>query len=346
MLANVVDLFCGVGGMTHGFLKEGFRVRAGVDVDRTCRFAFEANNSGARFVEADVEGLKSPHLDALYPHRGLRVLIGCAPCQPFSRYTNRSTPDDKWRLLRSFAKLATALRPDVISMENVPQLERHGVFDEFVSALEKAEYCVTHYLAPGPEYGIPQRRTRLVLFASQHGPVTLMEPTHSAQRQPTLRQAIAHLPAIEAGEICRTDALHRTRGLTELNLRRIRATREGGSWMDWYDSLRLECHKRPGGSTYRSVYGRLRWDEPGSVITTQFVGIGNGRFGHPEQDRALSLREAALIQTFPMNYRLIDPTSKKVSLQTIARHIGNAVPVRLGRIIARSIRRHLQDAHG
>jgi DNA (cytosine-5)-methyltransferase 1 len=346
MSASVVDLFCGIGGMTHGFIREGFRVRAGVDLDRTCRFAFEANNRGARFLEADVESLQSWQVNAFYPHRGPRVLIGCAPCQPFSRYTNRSTPDDKWRLLRSFAKLATAVRPDVISMENVPQLERHGVFYEFVRALEKAEYSVTHYLAPGPEYGIPQRRTRLVLFASQHGPVPLIDPTHSALRRPTLRRAIAHLPAIEAGEVCRTDTLHRARGLSELNLRRIRATAEGGTWKDWDESLRLDCHKRPEGSTYRSVYGRLRWDEPGSVITTQFVGIGNGRFGHPDQDRALSLREAALIQTFPMNYRLIDPTTKKVSLQTIARHIGNAVPVRLGRIIARSIRRHLKDAHG
>src|SRR5205823_1223409 len=154
-------------------------------------------------------------------------------------------------------------------------------------------------LARGPDYGIPQLRTRLVLLASLHGPIKLLRPTHPRSRWRTVRDIIHELPPLAAGKISDDDALHQTRGLSPLNLRRIMNTPAGGDWRDWADDLLLECHKKDSGKTFRSVYGRMSWDEPAPTITTQCIGIGNGRFGHPEQDRAISLREAALLQTFP-----------------------------------------------
>jgi DNA (cytosine-5)-methyltransferase 1 len=338
---TVVDLFCGVGGMTHGFIKEGFRVVAGVDVDPSCKHAFERNN-GATFLERDVRKFTARELSSLYPAHSVRVLVGCAPCQPFSAYSQLKGKDEKWKLLLRFARLISDSRPDIVSMENVPRLANHEIFDGFVQSLTDAGYHVSYTLARGPEYGIPQLRTRLVLLASLHAPIDLLAPTHRPARWRTVRDVIQNLPPIAAGEISTGDTLHQTRGLSPLNLRRIMNTPEGGDWRDWTDDLRLECHKRESGKTFRAVYGRMNWDEPAPTITTQCIGIGNGRFGHPEQNRAISLREAALLQTFPRSYEFVK-RGEDVNQEAISRHIGNAVPVRLGRIIARSIRRHLES---
>jgi DNA (cytosine-5)-methyltransferase 1 len=336
----VVDLFCGVGGMTHGFIKEGIKVVAGVDVDPSCRHAFEVNN-GAKFLRRDVRTLTARELTSFYPAKSVRVLVGCAPCQPFSAYSQLKGKDEKWKLLNRFARLICDAQPDVVSMENVPRLVNHEIFDDFVKSIEAAGYHVSHTLARGPDYGIPQLRTRLVLLASLHGPIKLLHPTHPRSRWRTVRDTIHKLQPLAAGKVSDDDALHQTRGLSPLNLRRIMNTPAGGDWRDWTDDLLLECHKKDSGKTFRSVYGRMSWDEPAPTITTQCIGIGNGRFGHPEQDRAISLREAALLQTFPRSYEFVKP-GEHVNQEAISRHIGNAVPVRLGRIIARSIRRHLE----
>jgi DNA (cytosine-5)-methyltransferase 1 len=325
--------------MTHGFQLEGFDVAAGVDCDATCKYAFEANNRAA-FIESDITTITGEEVAELYPAGNVRILVGCAPCQPFSLYSNRKSPDDKWKLLQSFASLVDTVQPEIVSMENVPRLTNHRVFRAFVASLENRGYFVTHYLARGQEYGIPQRRTRLVLFASLYGAIRLVPPTHSRTR--TVRETISHLEPIPAGGVSAKDPLHRARSLSDINLKRIRATSSGGGWEEWDEQLRLKCHVKKNGQTFRSVYGRMKWDQPAPVMTTQFIGLGNGRFGHPTQDRAISLREAALFQTFAKSYSFIDPASPRVSMQAIARQIGNAVPVRLGRMVARSIKRHLR----
>ena len=341
-MTSVVDLFCGIGGLTHGFVKEGFHVVAGIDVDRSCKYAYEHNNN-ARFISRDIGDVTANEIAALYPSGDTRVLVGCAPCQPFSRYTNRLDEDRKWRLVAAFADLIAQVRPDVVSMENVPELSRHQVFSDFVGVLEGAGYCVSHSIADCLAYGVPQTRRRLVLFASRLGDIEIIRPTHPPCRRRTVRQHIGHLEPIVAGQTSLKDPVHRASSLSPLNLKRIRATPKTGGWRDWPDDLKLACHKAESGKSYPSVYGRIAWDDPGPTITTQCNGLGNGRFGHPEQDRALSIREAALLQTFPKHYRLLAPGSELV-IKTVARHIGNAVPIRLGRIVARSIRRHL-EAH-
>lgn len=345
MRAEVVDLFCGIGGLSAGFKNEGFDVRSGVDLDDSCRYAYEAN-IGADFLHKSVSELAAADLSAMYSRRSVKVLVGCAPCQPFSMYTGRyrqnetdEQADQRWAMLSEFARLIEEADPDVVSMENVARVALHPAFAKFVERLKTAGYLVTKYKVRAQYYGVPQRRTRLVLFASKFGEVQLAPVTHRLD-QVTVREAIGGLPPLKAGEAHREDRLHAARGLGETNLRRLRATSEGGSWKDWDDELQLDCHKKTGGKTFRAVYGRMKWDELAPVITTQCLGIGNGRFGHPEQDRAISIREAAILQTFPPEFDFVAPGAPVVGVH-LARQIGNAVPVKLGEAVARSIRAHL-----
>ncbi|MEA3029890.1 MAG: (cytosine-5)-methyltransferase 1 [Sphingomonadales bacterium] len=346
MKAEVVDLFCGIGGLSAGFCSEGFDVRAGIDLDESCKHAYESN-IGATFLAKSVTSIEASDLKQFYSPGSRRILVGCAPCQPFSLYTRRyrkneteQDTDKRWALLDEFARLIETVAPDVVSMENVIRVAKHPAFGSFVDRLEAAGYSVTHHKVRAQDYGVPQRRTRLVLFASRFGPVELTKPTH-ADRPITVREAIGVLPPINAGEAHPRDRLHMSRGVGEKNLRRLRATREGGSWKDWDANLQLDCHKKDGGRTFRAVYGRMSWDEPSPVITTQCLGIGNGRFGHPDQDRAISVREAAILQSFPADFDFV-PIDQKVYGLRLARQIGNAVPPRLGQAVARSIRHHLE----
>jgi DNA (cytosine-5)-methyltransferase 1 len=337
---RVVDLFCGVGGLTHGFSQEGFEVVAGYDSDASCKFAYETNNA-ATFFHKKVEKTSADELASQFAGASVRILVGCAPCQPFSLYTVKQKKRDKWKLLRQFQRLILAVKPDVLSMENVPELATHSVFGKFVAALENAGYHVSHSVVFCPDYGIPQSRRRLVLLASRLAKIQLIGKTHGPSRRRTVRHAIGHLDPIQAGERSKRDRIHQARALNPTNLQRIKHTSQGGSWKDWPSALQLDCHKKESGKTYRSIYGRMNWDEPGPTLTTHCTGIGNGRYGHPEQDRAISLREAALLQTFPRKYKFVPPRTR-VCNKILSRQIGNAVPVRLGRIIARSIKLHLQ----
>jgi len=158
------------------------------------------------------------------------------------------------------------------------------------------------------------------------------------------REAIGHLRALNAGEAAPGDKLHVTSTLSDKNLERIKASKPGGTWRDWPEHLVADCHRTESGRTYASVYGRMEWDKPAPTMTTQCYGFGNGRFGHPEQNRAISLREAAILQSFPRNYAFI-PHDGPVSLRILGRLIGNAVPVELGRAIARSINSHLANVN-
>lgn len=341
---SVVDLFCGIGGMTHGFIKEGFRVIAGIDADPTCRYAYEANNRGVQFIEQDLDDISPEDVLCLYPPEDVKILIGCAPCQPFSKYTKRyaigNKKDEKWRLVRVFGRLIREVQPDIVSMENVPELKEYPVFEEFVKNLEREDYHIGYRIVPCSDYGVPQIRKRLVLLASKFGQIELEPATWKKAK--TVMQTIGALPAIRAGERDPRDPIHRASGLSELNLRRIRSTSEGGTWRDWPKELILYCHRKESGRSYRSIYGRMLRHGLAPTITTEFHAIGSGRFGHPEQDRAISLREGALLQTFPKSYKFVK-NGEDFAIGTIAKHIGNAVPVQLGQAIARSIKKHLQN---
>lgn len=215
---------------------------------------------------------------------------------------------------------------------------------DFERFLKESRYYVSYSNVYCPDYGIPQKRRRLVLIASKYGKIELITPTHSKESYKTIKDAIGDLPPIESHEVCEIDPLHKTTTLSEINLKRIRSSKPKGTWLDWDEDLRLECHKKSSGNSYKSVYGRMAWDEPSPTITTQFYNYGTGRFGHPNQDRALTLREGAILQTFPIDYKFYEKEDD-ISITKLGRHIGNAVPVKLGLVIGESIINHLEK-HG
>lgn len=340
-IASVVDVFCGAGGLSYGFQNEGFDIVAGVDVDEACRHPY-TTNVNAPFLRRDVGSLSAEEVGDLFLKGRPRVLVGCAPCQPFSAY-NQKNADPNWQLLGRFADLIVKTEPDVVSMENVPRLLNFrggAVFRAFVDALRAAGYEPAFDILYGPDFGLAQARSRLVLLATKGKPPQLPMPTHVGKHR-TVDEEIGYLPGLDAGQADDGDRLHCASGLSDLNRKRIRASRPGGTWRDWPDDLIAACHKDERGRGYAAVYGRMEASRPSPTITTQFYGFGNGRFGHPEQDRALSLREGAMLQGFPRDYSFV-PDGENVSFSRIGRMIGNAVPVPLARAIARAVRSHLE----
>ena len=336
---TAVDLFCGVGGLTRGLSNAGINVKLGVDLDPACEFPLEENND-TRFLQGDVSKLKASTLKKELKGSKISLLAGCAPCQPFSSYSNSTGKQERhkdWGLLKSFEKLVLKVQPTLVTMENVPPLERKGIFAGFTKTLEKDGYHVSYRVVHGKEIGLPQRRRRLVLVASKLGPIELPEWNEPVQ---TVRDAIADLQPIQAGVSNSKDRLHFSAGLSDLNLERIKHSKPGGTWRDWPEHLVAKCHTKKSGRSFPSVYGRMRWDQPAPTMTTQCFGFGNGRFGHPEQDRAISLREAAIIQSFPEDYAFLrddDP----ISISALGRLIGNAVPVKLGEYIGDVLVKHV-----
>lgn len=337
-----VDLFCGVGGLTHGLTKAGINVRLGVDLDPACQFPIEANNA-TRFLQADISSLGPSKIISALQDGDITLLAGCAPCQPFSSYSQsarRKLPHKDWELLSSFSDHVNAVRPTLVTMENVPPLRNQKIFKEFVASLHDLDYFVDYAVVDGRTIGLAQRRQRLVLVASSLGQIRIPKSTKPIR---SVRDVIADLPRITAGSQHPDDPLHASASLSELNLERIRNSKPGGTWRDWPKELLAACHVRETGSTYPSVYGRMEWDQPAPTITTQCYGFGNGRFGHPEQDRAISLREAAMIQSFPKNYAFI-PEGASTNFSSLGRLIGNAVPVLLGEFIGEIFVKHVSES--
>ncbi len=251
---NAIDLFCGVGGLTHGLTLGGINVKAGYDIDSACKYPYEINNS-AKFVECDVAQLSADVVRRDIGESGLTLLAGCAPCQPFSTYSRsgrgkRSALD--WRLVSKFGRLVQEIKPELVTMENVSQLAEHSVFEDFLSCL--SSYDINWSVVECSALGVPQSRRRLVLLASQLGASHLKMPTRAGTAS-TVRDAIYDLPRISAGEQHSDDQLHKASALSPLNLKRIQASVPGGTWRDWDPGLRALCHDKPTGATYPSVYG-------------------------------------------------------------------------------------------
>lgn len=362
---STVDLFCGVGGLTYGLESVGIPVSAGVDINEDCEYSYKSN-TGAEFEEWDLthlthddcgeDGCIDPEDVAdLYPEDVDRILVGCAPCQPFSTMGNeRGESHDKYDLLEAFRTLIDVVDPDVLVTENVPKVIDSDVYADFRMKVEDyyGEDNVWSDEVDCQDYGVPQTRKRLLLIASNYGEIELIPPTHPEDI--TVRKAIepVDLPRIEAGEDPSDDyQLHFSARLVERNIERMKQSEPGGSWKDWDDELVTEAHQRKSGQKYTSCYGRMEWDELAPTITTEFYNYGSGRFGHPDydfenpensQNRAISFREGALLQTFPMEYEFLDPEDD-ISRDSLGTLIGNAVPVRLAEVIGESIQKHLEQ---
>lgn len=338
-----VDLFCGAGGLTHGLQKAGIDIKAGFDIESSCKFPYEQNND-AEFIQKNVANVTADEIKTRFESKAYSLLAGCAPCQPFSKYTQAQVQekDERWGLLYQFARLIKETQPDFVTMENVPGLKKHKVYLDFIESLRYEGYSVDEQLVFCPDYGMAQTRKRLVLLASRLGEVSLLKPTHHKNQYVTVKDAIKHLPRLRAGCSNKSDPLHRCSSLSVLNMKRIKASKPGGTWRDWPEELRAKCHMKDSGKGYSSVYGRMSWNEPSPTITTQCYGFGNGRFGHPSQARAISLREAAILQSFPEKYEFVPPEGR-YDIIHLGKMIGNAVPVRLGEVVGISLLKHLAE---
>ncbi len=336
-----VDLFCGVGGLTHGFFLEGLKVNAGIDMDLACQYPYEVNNR-TKFIQSDVSNITGHELNQFFGNSKIRVLAGCAPCQPFSTYAQKYDikRDNKWSLLQQFSRLIRESSPEIVTMENVPSVNKHEVFNTFVRALKRQGYHVWYDIVNSADYGAPQSRKRMVLLASLLGRIEFIAPTRKKAK--TVRAAIGGLEQIQAGQGSSKDPLHSTRSLSPINYERIKVSKPGGTWRDWPKQLLVDCHRVESGRTFSSVYGRMEWDKPAPTMTTQFYSFGGGRFGHPQQNRAISLREGAIFQGFPKRYKFLKK-DEGVNFTALGRMIGNAVPVDLGRAIAKSILGHVSQ---
>ena len=340
---SAIDLFCGAGGLSQGLQDAGILVVGGVDIEASCAFAFESNID-APFIERDVREITAAHLEPLWKPGTIRMLAGCAPCQPFSPYRRGvdTSAEEQWPLLREFARLVKEINPELVTMENVPRIGSSAVFEEFVEELKTLGYSVDWKSVYGPRYGLPQNRRRLVLLASRLGEVKVPDGPLAEADFLTVRDVIGSLPRVASGETHADDRLHVARNLSPLNLKRIAVSKPGGTWHDWPEELLSPCHRKASGSSFKNVYARMEWDKPSPTITTLSSNFGAGRFGHPEQDRSITLREAALLQGFPPNYRFVRE-NMRVSLAEVARLIGNAVPPPIAAEVGRRALAHVAE---
>lgn len=343
---KVFDFFSGCGGTSQGFKQAGFEVVFGLDFDSDAANSFNLNFPDVEFINDDIRKIESYSISHIFnAEPGAYTLFsGCAPCQPYSKQnSNKKENDPRLDLLTEFSRFVEFYLPDFVFVENVPGLqkfnENEGTFRRFISMLNSLGYHFDYKVIPAAWFGVPQTRERLVLLASRHYSVKLPDRTHGVGSTPysTVREWIGGLPPIDAGTRHVRISDHESARLSEINLKRIRATPEGGGRESWPDELILECHRNHKGHT--DVYGRLSWDKPASGLTTRCISYSNGRFGHPEQNRAISLREAACLQTFPMDYKFSG------SLQSRARQIGNAVPPKMSEAIAYQILNYVNSSN-
>lgn len=336
---KAVDFFCCSGGVTYGFRKAGIKVLGGIDIEGVYKKTYEKNNKGSKFLEADVAKLQPEDLVSAF---GISkdmddlIFVGCSPCQYYTTIqTDKTKSTETKLLLEEFKRFVDYFNPGYIFVENVPGLEtREGSpLANFKLFLEDKGYAFADKIINASHYNVPQNRRRYVLIASRLNR-DLSIPEGNKEDIKTVKEAIGGLKPIPAGFRDKSDSKHWTAELKPINLARIKHTsHDGGTRLDWknIENLQLNCYKDKD-HTFSDVYGRMYWDQPAPTITTKFHSISNGRFGHPEQDRAISLREGAILQSFPEDYKFHSD-----SMVVVARMIGNAVPPQLSKHIAKTI---------
>ena len=335
-----IDSFCGAGGLGLGLKRAGFDILLSFDIDQTCIATIEANK---KFFDHPAEAadiadmLNGKLLKKCDLQRGeLFLLAGGPPCQGFSVQRRGSDTDVRNELVLKYGKLIDELYPMYFVMENVTGIAgKRGktILQQLMEDVEKIGYTVHISLLDAQDFGVPQRRKRYIIVGERKDMGEHYEypaPTHERR---TVRETIGNLPIPpEDGTDHPEISLHRRDRLSELNLKRIRAIKEGQGRDDLPDELLADCHKVDSSVIgFRSVYGRMAWDDVAPTITARFDSFTRGKFGHPDQDRSVSLREGALLQSFPMDFAFV---GTKVD---VARQIGNAVPPLLAEYIGKSI---------
>lgn len=341
------DFFSGCGGTARGFADAGVRPVFATDWDEEAVQTFKLNFPGVKAVQRDIRELPTEEVVSVMPpaDKAIRLLAGCAPCQPFAGHRNAAThEDERSDLVLELLRFVEALSPQLVFVENVPGMRRasrsDGPLMEFVEVLGKTHHVAFDTISCA-DYGVPQTRRRLVLIASSLGEIDLPTPTHGPwadQPHVTVRDAIHSLPHnVEAPEAAAISS-HKAMRLTQLNRERIEATPEGGDRRNWPKRLWPDCHSGGFGG-HTDVYGRLSWDKLAPTLTTKCISYSNGRFGHPSEHRAITAREAARLQTFTDSFEFAG------GLTSQARQIGNAVPVLLARQFGQHFMDHAAKAH-
>lgn len=342
---KAIDFFCGAGGMTNGMIQAGINVLTGIDIASDCKDTYEKNNN-AKFIEADINDYSPDKLaedTGIVTNDDSLVFIGCSPCQYWTKIRTDKTKSRMTRnLLGRFKVFVDHFRPGYVVIENVPGLCRSNenkVLNEFKDFLSKSNYVFDDDVINANEYGVPQHRQRY-LFVATRLSEGINIPETEVNENLTVRNSIGEhngfikIPQNHKDE---SDFMHTAAGLSEKNLKRIMLTTpNGGTRYCWKDNpdLQIDAYKN-NDHIFRDVYGRMWWDKPAPTITTRFNSLSNGRFGHPEEHRAISLREGATLQTFQKDY--VFEGSNNAS---IARHIGNAVPPELARRVGTTLSMH------
>lgn len=340
---KAVDFFCSGGGMSYGMQESGIRILAGIDFDGNCKETYEANIKGAEFIHADVFDLEEQELEkrlSLKKHDDELILIGCSPCQFWSTINTDKTKSEKSKnLLVEFSRFVKYFRPGYVVVENVPGVlkrkEESGL-NEFIEWLENNGYGTPHFKVHNVNnYGVPQNRKRFTLIASR----IISEEIEPVQvsKKIVVKDVLGiknGFPKIEPGNQDKTDFLHTTTNITEINKKRLKKVhKDGGDRLGFANDPELQLRCFIGrDSSFKDTFGRLWWDKPAPTITTKFCSISNGRFVHPEENRGLSIREGATLQSFPLTYKF-----KGTSIANIARMIGNAVPPKYAECIGTSL---------
>ncbi len=339
-MIKAIDFFCGAGGLTRGLLNAGIEVLAGVDNDKSLRETYTHNNKPIRFINKDINTIDIHKLrkELKIQNEDTTLYAACTPCQPFSTLSRQNWKDDDRKiLLLTFAEIVEESPPDFILVENVPGLNNgpgKEIYDRFLEILEDCEFSdPAAALLDAKHFGVPQTRQRFILLASKKGSISLPTPMTDPSQFVTVRECIGEYPEIADGAESEEYLNHKARELKSHHKRIVEAVpKNGGSRGDITNtSILLKCHQeRP--DAHRDVFGRMAWNKPAPTLTSRCTDVYSGRFIHPEQNRGISLREAAALQTFSDDYEFFGS-----SITGIARQIGNAVPVKLAEKLGESI---------
>jgi DNA (cytosine-5)-methyltransferase 1 len=340
---TLIDLFSGCGGVTTGFKLAGFKVLAAVELDDVVAQTYRLNHPEVRLYEEDIRKV-SPEaiMEQCELHPGqLTVLSVCAPCQPFSKQNRYRRTDSRASLVLETIRFTEVLRPTFLFIENVPGLgQSPDILDLLLGGLTKLGYKMSNpTVVDAVNYGVPQFRKRFILLGTDLDiELKIPEATHASPEEAdrlgkkkwlTVKDAFDGLEVLQAGERSKTDPLHKARKHTPLSLERLRyIPHNGGSRDSLPNDLQLACHRNGKNVGFHDVYGRMDFNKPSNTLTAGCTNFTKGRFAHPIYDRAITLREAARLQTFPDSY-LFHGNYEQISAQ-----IGNAVPVKLAEVFA------------
>ncbi len=337
---KAVDIFSGCGGMTQGMRMAGFDVRIAVEIDENAAVAYKMNHPTTKVLQRDICEIESKEIRCLLDNERIDLLAGCPPCQGFSsiRRLNRkrSVRDERNRLVLEYLRMVRELMPLTIMMENVPGLVNYYLFKRTMEELRDIGYTLDVGVVDIKYYGVPQRRKRLVLVGSVLGEINIAQPTYE---KVTVKDAIGKLGSIEVA----TDPLHK---ITVNHTERISnlismIPKNGGSRKELPVEYQLNCHLKENRG-FNDIYGRMKWSEYSPTITAGCLNPSKGRFLHPEEDRVITPREAALLQCFPIDYKF----PLEVSKTSLAWMIGEALPPKFSYIQCKNIKEHLDNYGG